>query len=74
MGFGEFADISAILSNFVPIIPPFLSTDNVSSERLLLRNSLPSIGITQHQQYYGIIRLPAFHLRSFLLRQILILF
>lgn len=47
-----------ILSNFVPTFPPSLSTDDVSSERPLLRNLLPSVGITRLQQYYEVIRLP----------------
>ena len=57
-----------------PLFPPSLSTDNVSSVRPLLCNPLPSIGITRFLQYYGIVRLPAIHLKSSVFSCDLILF
>jgi hypothetical protein len=56
-----------------PSFPPSLSTDDVSSERLLLRNLLPSVGITRLQWYYEVIRLPAARLTSFLFSWYIIL-
>ena len=45
-----------------PSFPPSLSTDDVSSERPLLCNLLPSVGITRLPRYYETVRLPVFHL------------
>ena len=56
-----------------PSFPPSLSTDDVSSERPLLCNLLPSVGITRLQWYYEVIRLPAAHLTSSIFSWVVIL-